>query len=109
MEAMYGLAPGEFGRTQRAWEQLVHVDDRARTLAIVEQALTTFEPQEGEWRVVWPDGSIHWIVGRFQAFVDAEYELHRVVGANIDITARKLMEESLRESEAQARCVKCSS
>jgi two-component system sensor kinase FixL len=105
MEAMYGLAPGEFGRTQRAWEQLVHVEDRARTLAVVEQALTTFEPQEGEWRVVWPDGSIHWIVGRFQAFTDADNTLHRVFGANIDITARKLMEESLRESEARARAV----
>jgi two-component system sensor kinase FixL len=74
-------------------------------MGVVEQALATFEPQEGEWRVVWPDGSVHWIVGRFQAFKDADGKLHRLVGANIDITARKVMEESLRESEARAHAV----
>jgi two-component system sensor kinase FixL len=105
LEAMYGLAPGEFERTHSAWEQLIHVEDRTRTIRVVEQALATFEPQESEWRVVWPDGSVHWIVGRFQAFKDADGKLHRLVGANIDITTRKVMEESLRESEARARAV----
>ena len=67
---MYGLAPGEFGKTQPAWEQLVHPEDRAAAVGWVNQAFATGEPVEGEWRVVWPDGSVHWLIGRFQAFTD---------------------------------------
>jgi two-component system sensor kinase FixL len=105
LEAMCGLAPGAFGKTHQAWEQLVHADDRARTAEIIERAFATFEPQEAEWRVVWPDGSVHWLVGRLQVFKDQYGKPHRVIGANIDITARKATEESLRESEARARAV----
>jgi PAS domain S-box-containing protein len=97
MEAMYGLAPGEFGRTQPAWEQLVHPCDRAGAVAKVEETLATGEPVEHEWRVLWPDGSVHWIFGRFQAFKDATGRPLRMTGVNIDITARKSAEEALRE------------
>jgi PAS domain S-box-containing protein len=101
LEAIYGLAPGEFGATQKSWEDLVHPDDLAAAVARVEAALASGEPVEGEWRVVWPDGSIHWVFGRFQAHFAAG-KPHRVVGANIDITARKRAEAALRESEALA-------
>ena len=95
---MYGLAPGEFGKTQPAWEQLVHSDDRAAAVALVKDALETGRPVEGEWRVVWPDGSVHWISGRFQAFKDAEGMPLRLTGVNIDITSQKAAEEALRRS-----------
>jgi PAS domain S-box-containing protein len=93
LEAMYGLAPGQFGDTQQAWEQLVHPDDRAATIAKVEEALATSEPVEPEWRVVWPDGSVHWILGRFQCFKDGAGKPLRLTGVNIDITPRKEAEE----------------
>jgi two-component system sensor kinase FixL len=105
LEAMCGLAPGEYGKTHEAWEQLVHPDDRVQAVEVIERALATFEPHESEWRVVWPDGSVHWLVGRFQVFKDLDGKPHRVVGINIDITARKAIDESLRESEARARAV----
>jgi two-component system, chemotaxis family, CheB/CheR fusion protein len=58
MEELYGLPPGGFRGTQEAWEQLVHPDDHAKV--ITKQAIEAgfFE---GEWRVIWPDGSLHWI------------------------------------------------
>ena len=102
MEAMYGLAPGEFSRTQRAWEQLVHPGDRAGAVAKVEETLATGEPVEHEWRVLWPDGSLHWVAGLFQAFKDATGKPLRMTGVNIDITARKSAQEALRAS-AEAR------
>lgn len=105
LESMYGLSTGQFRGSQLAWEQLVHQDDRAKAIAIVEKALATREPQEGEWRVSWPDGSIHWLVGRFQLFNDPAGNPLRLIGVNIDITARKAMEQSLRESEALANAV----
>jgi len=56
--------------------------------------------------VLWPDGSIHWIAGRWQVFMNDSGEPDRVVGANMDVTVRKQTEEALlevnRNLEAQA-------
>jgi PAS domain S-box-containing protein len=103
LEAIYGLHPGEFGRTQTAFENLVHPDDRARVIELVEGTLKTGQSTRGEWRVVWPDGSIHWIAGRWQVFRDESGEPSRMIGVNGDITERKLAEEALRESEQRLR------
>jgi PAS domain S-box-containing protein len=109
LEAIYGLAPGQFGKTQQAWEQLVHPDDRAAAIAKIEEALATSKPVEPEWRVVWPDDSIHWILGRFQCFKDSAGNPFRLAGVNIDITARKEAEEKYRglvetlDAEVRAR------
>ena len=103
LEAMYGLGPGEFGQRRSAWEQLVHPDDRAGAVAKVNETLATGEPVEHEWRVVWPDGSVHWIAGRFQGFKDAADKPVRLTGVNIDISERKRVEEALRESELRYR------
>jgi PAS domain S-box-containing protein len=99
LEALYGLSPGGFPGTQPAWEKLVYCDDRTEVLRLAERALETGEPVEGEWRVVWPDGSVHWLAGRWQAFKDESGKPLRLIGVNIDITARKQAEESLRASE----------
>jgi PAS domain S-box-containing protein len=95
MESMYGLPPGGFGQTRAAFENLVHPDDRAEVIKLVEEALKTRQPTSGEWRVIWPDGSVHWIAGRWQVLMDESGEPSRVVGVDMDITERKLAEEAL--------------
>jgi len=92
---MHGLPTSGFAGTQTAWENLLHPDDRARVLAMVHEALKTGEANRGEWRVIWPDGSVHWIVGRWQVLMDESGEPSRMVGVNIDVTARKRAEEAL--------------
>ena len=99
LETMYGLRPGEFGKTELAWEQLIHSDDRPNVLCMVEHAFQTGEPTENEWRVVWPDGSMHWLTGRWQVFKDADGQPLRMTGVNIDITEQKRIQEQLRLSE----------
>ena len=103
LEALYGLPPGGFGHTQNAWEDLIHPADRARTLQRVAESFETGSPVEEEWRVVWPDGSVHWVVGRWQVFKNATGEPVRMMGVNIDITDRKKIEEALRKSEERLR------
>jgi PAS domain S-box-containing protein len=97
MEPMYGLPPGGFGQTQAAFENLIHPDDRTRVMDLVDCALKTGQPTAGEWRVLWPDGSIHWIAGRWQALMDESGTPSRVVGVNIDATERKRAEAALLE------------
>jgi PAS domain S-box-containing protein len=105
LQAMYGLKPGEFAGTQSAWEQLVHPEDRVRALAVVDRAFRTLQPEEGEWRVVWPDGSIHWIIGRFQVFKDHTGKPRRLAGINIDLTERKQVEDAVHESARRFRAL----
>jgi PAS domain S-box-containing protein len=96
--SMYGLQPGAFDHTTTAFFQnLIHPDDRARVMELADCALKTGQPTTGEWRVLWPDGSIHWITGRWQAFMDESGQPLRVLGANMDVTERKRTEEALLE------------
>ena len=104
LAAMHGLSPGNFPPTQAEWEKLIHPDDRAETTARMQQTIETGEPSEGEWRVLWPDGSVHWLFGRFQVFRDEAGQLVALTGVNIDITERKRLErETIEASDREMR------
>lgn len=94
-EALYGLVPGGFGGTLIAFENLVHPDDRQRIADLNREMMRTGQPAEAEWRVIWPDRSVHWIAGRGQVLMDESGEPSRLLGVNIDITERKQAEEAL--------------
>ena len=94
LEAIYGLAPESFGGTQEHWERLIHPEDRSKAVAQVKLAFQTGAPAQAEWRIVWPDGSTHWILGRWQVFTDESGTPVQMAGINIDVTARKTAEEA---------------
>ena len=94
LEAMYGLPLGGFPGTEEAWEQLVYHEDRPEALRRVQEAMDK-GGFEGEWRVVWPDGTVHWLYGRAFVFKDESGKPLKLIGINIDITERKQAEEEL--------------
>src|SRR6185369_17113158 len=53
-----------------------------------------------EYRVVWPDGSLHWLSTNGRMFFDNAGEPLRMVGFTSDVTRRKQVEEELRRSAA---------
>jgi signal transduction histidine kinase len=55
---------------------------------------------EAEYRVVWPDGSLHWLSTNGRMFFDGEGNPLRMVGFTSDVTRRKQAEEALRRSQA---------
>jgi len=84
----------------------VHPDDRARRHATLEQALNTGGDYSIEYRVIWPDGSQHWMDVRARAVRGADGSLKSLVGVCSDITARKTAEierENLLEQLAAER------
>jgi PAS domain S-box-containing protein len=99
LEAMHGLPVGGFAGTPAAWESLLLAEDRADAIRLVERAFDTGQPVEGEWRVTWPDGSVRWLMCRFQVFSDGTGAPARMTGVNIDITERKKAEEAIREAD----------
>ncbi len=84
------------------WLDIVHPEDRSRVRA----ALGGDIPQqefETEFRVVWPDGSVHWIRDRSFPVPNQSGQTDRIVGISEDITERRLADEALLESEERYR------
>src|SRR4051812_4308465 len=66
LERMYGVPPDSgFRGKLDDWLALVHPDDLDRIERRKDESLKTDGPVEEEWRVIWPDGSIHWLAGRW--------------------------------------------
>src|SRR5215469_12443496 len=99
LESIYGLPPGGFPRKLEGFLNLVHPEDRARVDQLQAQSFETGKLTEGEWRAIRPDGNIVWLTGRWQVFKDAAGEPVRIMGANIDVTERKRIEQVLQRSE----------
>jgi PAS domain S-box-containing protein len=102
IEALYGLPPGRFEGTYEAWAKRLHPDDLPKAEDDVRRALETGE-YFTEFRVIWPDGSIHWLETRAYVFKDGHDKPVRIMGVNMDITERKRQEEALRASEQRWR------
>lgn len=98
--ALMGLAPGACEACYENWLAQVHPEDRAAAEAAVVQAMERRSDLNAEFRVVWPDGSIHWINDVGRMILDAIGEPAGMYGIQIDITERKLAEETLRTLNA---------
>ncbi|HTC93819.1 MAG TPA: PAS domain-containing protein [Terriglobales bacterium] len=81
--------------------ELVHPDDRARVAAAALQAQSKPMEADVEFRIIWPDGSVHWIAARGRTECSTDGQPLFVRGVGLDITQRKQMEEELRVRETQ--------
>ena len=96
----YGIAPDKFGGNHEAWVERIHPEDLPQVLEAVQRALRNEGKFKPEFRIVWPDGSIHWIKADARIERDSEGRALRVTGASMDITADKLLVEA---AEAASR------
>ena len=94
--ALYGLRPGAFGGTFDDAMLLVHADDRQPVIETVHQALRERTEFSAEFRVVWPDGSVHTLVSRGKGLYNSAGEPVRMSGVTIDVTEGRRAEEARR-------------
>ena len=68
----------------------VHPDDRAARQAAIRRALETLEPYESEFRIVFPDERVRWIVARGRSSsLTVDGAPRRILGVAMDITRQK--------------------
>jgi formate hydrogenlyase transcriptional activator len=101
-EEMFGLPPGAGPKSIPEFLSLIHPADGKHVENLFAESIETGRTA-GEWRVIWPDGSVHWIDGRWRVFKDEQGRPLRAIGIDSDITERKQAEEALRLSEERFR------
>ena len=94
-QALFGLPSGAFAGTFEAYLALVHPDDRAYFHAVIARTLAGEDEYVMSHRVIWPDGSIHWIDGRGLLTRDPEGRPLILSGVAWTATARRLAEARL--------------
>jgi len=94
---MLGYVPHSFSPSYAHWADRLHPDDRVATEARVSEAVARGGEYEADFRVVWPDKTVRWIEARGRMEHDTAGRPQRQYGVMTDITARKNVEQKLRE------------
>jgi PAS domain S-box-containing protein len=97
----YGRPPSEMSHVDVIFPYL-HVDDREKVRQDLQPAIQGTGEYRSEFRVIWPDGSLHWLQAFGQSIVSQEGTPVAIVGINMDITDRKLAESALLQTEKLA-------
>ncbi len=103
LEAIHGLAPGEFDGSRDTMVELVHPDDREEFLAGFARATAEGGRYETEFRIVLPTGEVRWRTAVATIVTGADRSPGRIVGVGQDVTERRAAEETLAEAQARYR------
>jgi PAS domain S-box-containing protein len=77
----------------------IHPEDRVRVKELSERAAVGDVAERADFRVVRPGGSIREVMGLAQIFRDPQGVPHRMVGAIMDVTEGKLLEQRLVQAQ----------
>ena len=113
MWRLRGRAPLPVPMTPAERQACVHPEDRSRAERMTQEALTSGNIVEHEFRVLWPDNSVHWLASRsmdvHETGADGSSQRHRI-GVNWDVTdirtaatVRQEREIALRESASKSK------
>lgn len=98
--AYFGLAVGT-EITIETWTERVHPDDRLRVSKAVTQSIQSRTDYDEDYRVMWPDGSEHWLHAVGRPYFSEDGVFVRMEGIIQGITWRKEAEERLKEHNRQ--------
>ena len=103
LEPMHGFAPGSFQGTYEAFLDIIHAEDRAWFRQAVAHALESGTAFEAEFRILWPDGSVHWMLGKGRVLYDETDQPRRMLGVGMEVTARKRAEAEALQRRARSK------
>jgi PAS domain S-box-containing protein len=97
-KANFGRAPDDPFPYERS-RASIHPEDRERVTAAINQSIATVSDYSAEYRCIWPDHSVHWVLDTGTAIAGPNGLTARMMGVSQDITDRKRTEQTLRETE----------
>jgi len=100
-----GLSPQETGIAHGSMLDFIHPDDRENVLKRIADTIEEGKPYDVEYRITRPDGVERVVYARGQTFEDESGKRTKFFGTALDITARKQMEEELRNSKERFRAL----
>jgi len=103
MYELYGIKKKEFIGVYEAWQNGVHPDDKERGDKEIRMAILGEKEFDTEFRVSWPDGSVHIIRALAIVQRDNSGNALRMIGTNWDITKYKQAEEKVRAKDIEFR------
>lgn len=95
LQRIFAFKPGEFQSPQNVWSR-VHPEDIDRVKSTVQNAVQHPRDFELEYRIIWPDESVHWIYCVGKPFYDASGKPVRIYGTGNEITSRKRNETGIQ-------------
>jgi PAS domain S-box-containing protein len=98
-ESLYGLKEYSFKGTLEDWLSFIHPRDAEPTRKAIEKSIRERKELSVEFRIFWPDGSLHWILSRANTNFDKNGAPIEMSGVNIDISERKFKEQLILENE----------
>lgn len=97
MYELYGIKPSKPNKNYAIWINRVHPEDRTIIEADFQKALVDETEFNAEFRVIHPDGSIHFIESYSLIQRDEEGKPQSMIGINLDVSTRKQAEELIRQ------------
>jgi PAS domain S-box-containing protein len=88
--------------TYKKYISLIHPADRKKTQDVIRAAIKEGSQYRVEHRVIWRDGSVHWLLGQGKAYMENGTTV-RMAGTTMNIDDRKKTEIELHESEQRFR------
>jgi PAS domain S-box-containing protein len=93
---IFGMTP-EIASSYEKVLGVVHPEDRDRVRELLQSSIRNNTQYEAEFRVVWPDGSEHWVLSSGRVIRSEEKKPARMVGVCLDITERKAYDQERDE------------
>ena len=101
--SLFGYSPSEIVKSSTWWEEHIHPDDRERVVAKVSRHIQNkIESWQDEYRFICADGTVKYVFDRGFILLDNEHKPYRMIGAMMDITERKKLQDELA-SQSLAR------
>lgn len=95
MYQLYGLRESDFKEVYEAWISALHPEDKKFIDNEIQAALRGEREYEPEFRVIWPDGTIHHLKALSHTTYDEQGKPIRMVGVNYDQTEQKNIQINL--------------
>jgi PAS domain S-box-containing protein len=99
-EKITGYTEAEINTLGHRWLSIIHPFDREKIQRRYANNMSDATALRSEYRIITKSGDIRWLSDFVQPIYNSEGNVHAIMGAVQDITARKLAEEALRASEA---------